>query len=275
MCQVFQVSRSGYYEWLHRPESAQRKRRQMLITRIRRLFLESRRLYGSPKITRLLWAEGVEVSQKTVARLMKEHGMVSRTMRKYKATTNSEHALSVHPNTLNQRFSAEKPNQVWMADITYVSTQEGWLYVASVMDLFSRKIVGWHVDSRMTKDLVLTALDRAYQQQQPTGSVLHHSDQGSQYASHEYEKRLKRYRMTPSMSRKGNCYDNACIESFHNLFKRECIYLSHFTSRKQAKQAIFEYIECFYNRKRIHSSIGYVSPVHYERMYVQQQFLAG
>jgi transposase InsO family protein len=196
-------------------------------------------------------------------------------VKKYKATTDSKHTLPVHLNTLNQRFSAEKPNQIWMSDITYISTEEGWLYVASVMDLFSRKIVGWHVDSRMTKDLVLTALDRAYQQQQPTGSVLHHSDRGSQYASHEYEKRLKRYRMTPSMSRKGNCYDNACIESFHNLLKRECVYLSHFISKKQAKQAIFEYIECFYNRKRIHSSIGYVSPVHYERMYVQRQLLAG
>jgi putative transposase len=275
MCQVFEVSRSGYYEWCERPDSEQKKRRQELSTRIRYLFLESRRLYGSPKITHLLWREGICVSQKTVARLMKEGGMVSRTMRKYKATTQSKHALPVHPNTLNQQFSAQRPNQVWMSDITYVSTQEGWVYVASVMDLFSRKIVGWHADSRMTKELVLTAIDRAYQQQRPTGSVLHHSDRGSQYASHEYQERLNSYQMTTSMSRKGNCYDNACIESFHNLLKRECVYLSHFSSRKHAKQAIFEYIECFYNRKRIHSSIGYVSPVHYEQMYTQQLRSAG
>jgi putative transposase len=267
MCQVLQVSRSGYYEWVNRPESPTKKRRKQLGQQISKLFLASRRLYGSPKITALLRREGIRISQKTVARIMKTQGMISRTVKKYKATTNSKHSLPVHPNTLDRRFRVEKPNQVWVTDITYVPTHEGWLYVASVMDLFSRKIIGWHADSRMTKELVLTALDRAYQNQQPSGTVLHHSDRGSQYASHDYQKRLKKYRMQGSMSRKGDCYDNACIESFHSLLKRELVYLSTFFTRKQAKQKIFEYIELFYNRKRIHSTLGYLSPVEYEQIY--------
>jgi putative transposase len=228
MCQVLQVSRSGYYEWMDRPESSTKKHRKQLGQQISKLFLESRRLYGSPKITALLRREGVRVSQKTVARIMKTQGMISRTVKKYKATTNSKHSLPVQENTLNRQFYVETPNQAWVADITYVPTHEGWLYVASVMDLFSRKIVGWHADRQMTKELVLTALDCAYQRQQPSSIVLHHSDRGSQYASHAYQKRLQQYGMQASMSRKGNCYDNACIESFHSLLKRELVYLSTF-----------------------------------------------
>lgn len=273
MCQVMEVSRSGYYKWLNRPESEGEKRRKKLVKQIHHLFLDSRRLYGSPKITHQLRDQGICVSQKTVARVMKVHGMASRTVKKYKATTNSEHSLPVYPNVLNRQFHAEKPNEKWVTDITYVPTGEGWLYVASVMDLFSRRIVGWHADNRMTKELVLTALDRAYHGQRPKGSVLHHSDRGSQYASHEYQKRLHQYGMEPSMSRKGNCYDNSCIESFHSILKRELVYLSRFSTRKQAKQEIFEYIEFFYNRKRIHSAIGYLSPYQYD-MYIQQERLA-
>ncbi|MDU0332282.1 IS3 family transposase [Paenibacillus sp. 3LSP] len=164
--------------------------------------------------------QGVRVPEKTVARIMKELGLKSRTVKKYKATTNSNHNLPVHDNVLNQQFRAQAPNQVWMADITYVPTDEGWLYVASVMDLYTRKIVGWHADERMTKELVLQALDQAYNRQRPKGEVLHHSDRGSQYASHEYQKRLLKYGMKCSMSRKGNCYDNACIESFHSVLKK-------------------------------------------------------
>jgi putative transposase len=274
MCEVLKVSRSGYYEWINRPESLAKKRRKQLEQRIRRVFLESRRLYGSPKITALLHQEGIPVTQKTVARIMKEQGMISRTAKKYKATTNSKHCFPVHENILHRQFRVAKPNQAWVTDITYVPTHEGWLYVASVMDLFSRKIVGWHADSRMTKELVLTALDRAYQSQKPSCKVLHHSDRGSQYASHAYQKRLKKYNMQASMSRKGDCYDNACIESFHSLLKRELVYLSTFFTRKQAKQKIFEYIELFYNRKRIHSTLGYVSPLQFESKYYEQQGVA-
>lgn len=198
---------------------------------------------------------------------MRENGLISKTVKKHKVTIQSKHSHPIHENVLNQQFVAHHPNEVWMADITYVPTQEGWLYLASVMDLYTRKIVGWSVDSRMIKELVLKAVDRAYHQQQPKQTVLHHSDRGSQYASQEYQERLSRYNMRCSMSRKGNCYDNACIKSFHSVLKREHIYLSTFRTRKQAEQSIFEYIEFFYNRKRIHSSIGYFTPIEYELMY--------
>lgn len=201
-----------------------------------------------------------------MARIMKELGLKSRTVKKYKATTNSKHNLPVADNVLNQKFSAQRPNEVWMTDITYVPTDEGWLYLASVEDLCTRKIVGFHMDERMTKSLVLNALDQAYRLQRPKGNVLHHSDRGSQYASHDYQERLRKYNMTGSMSRKGNCYDNACIESFHSIIKKELVYLEKFKTRKEAKERIFEYITCFYNGKRIHSSIGYLTPNKYEHM---------
>lgn len=267
MCKVFKVSRSGYYDWLDRPQNERKKRKEQLSKRIKQIFLESRRLYGSPKITKVLQSEGERVSQKTVARIMKELGLRSRTVKKYKATTHSNHSLPVQDNKLNQQFVAEAPNQVWMADITYVATDEGWLYLASIMDLYSREIVGWYADKQMTKALVLKALDRAYEKKQPKGQVLHHSDRGSQYASKDYQDRLKQYQMIGSMSRKGNCYDNACIESFHSIIKKELIYLEKFKTREEAKKYVYEYIEFFYNRKRIHSSIGYFSPLQYERMY--------
>ena len=173
-----------------------------------------------------------------VAAIMRENPLRSRTVRKYKATTNSNHDHPVQENILNQTFVAERPGQVYMSDITYVSTAEGWLYVASVMDLYSRKIVAWSAGARMTKELVIQALDQAYQRQKPIGSILHHADRGSQYASHAYQKRLKDYNMVGSMSRKGNCYDNACIESFHNILKRELVYLNQLETRKSAHQAI-------------------------------------
>lgn len=213
MCNVFHVSRSGYYEWTKRKESARSKRRKQLEQQIRRIFIDSRRLYGSPKVWHALKQQGIHVSQKTVARIMKDLGLKSRTVKKYKATTNSKHNLPVAENVLNQQFVAKKPNEVWMADITFIPTDEGWLYLASVEDLCTRKIVGFHMDERMTKELVLKALDQAYRFQKPKGNVLHHSDRGSQYASHDYQQRLSKYGMTGSMSRKGNCYDNACIES--------------------------------------------------------------
>jgi putative transposase len=218
MCKVLNVSRRGYYQWTKREDSDRKKRRHKLKQLIHRAFLDSRRLYGSPKITQVLRQQSVQVSEKTVARMMKEIGLKSRT------------------------FAAQTVNQVWMADITYMPTDEGWLYVASIMDLYTRKIVGWHADERMTKALVLEALDRA--------------DRGSQYASHDYHERLREYGMRAIMSHKGNCYANACIESIHSVLKTELVYLEKFKTRQEAKKRIFEYIECFYNGKRIHSSIG-------------------
>ncbi|WP_110927710.1 IS3 family transposase [Bacillus massiliglaciei] len=268
MCNVMNVSRSGYHKWVDRPESEKTKRHKTLVKHVHKSYLESRGLYGSPKIAKDLEKKGIPVCQKTVARIMKEEDLRSKTVKKYKATTNSKHTLPVYENKLNQEFKVDEPNKVWVADITYVPTSEGWLYLASVMDLFSRKIVGWSVDKTMTKDLVINALDRAYnRQQRPLGSVLHHSDCGSQYCSKDYQKQLAAYKIDVSMSRKGNCYDNACIESFHSVLKKELIYLTKYKTREQAKKEIYEYIEIFYNSKRIHSANGYFSPSDYERMY--------
>lgn len=271
MCEVLGVSRSGYYAWLKKPESPRDKKRKKLAKHILETFLKSRRLYGSPKITQALKAQGIVVSQKTVSRIMQEQNLRSRTVKKHKViTTNSKHSLPVHDNLLNQQFLASAPNEVWMADITYVPTQEGWLYVASIMDLYTRKIVGWHAGERLKKELVIQALDQAHGRQQPESGVLHHSDRGSQYASHAYQDQLALYGMTSSMSRKGNCYDNACIESFHSILKKELVYLETFQTRKQAKRRVFEFIECFYNHERIHSSIDYLSPSAYEHQYYKQ-----
>ncbi|MNC29275.1 Integrase core domain protein [compost metagenome] len=237
---------------------------------VRKAYEESRRLYGSPKLTRQLNRQGIVISERTVGRIMKKQGFRSRTVKKYKATTNSNHTLPVQDNVLNREFQATKPGEKWVSDITYVWTVEGWLYLASVMDLYSRKIVGWQMGERMTKELVIGALQQAYGRERPDPGLLHHSDRGSQYASHDYQKLLCTYEMIGSMSRKGNCYDNACIESFHSVFKKELIYLNRYETREQAKQSIFEYIEFFYNTRRIHSSIDYHTPSEYERLYLNR-----
>lgn len=271
MCKVLEVSRSGYYAWCERPPSNRTKKRKELVKKIRKTHQESRELYGSPKITQALRKQGITVSERTVSRLMTQHQIRSKTVRKYKATTNSKHKLPVYDNVLDRKFSAVKPNEKWVTDITYVQTGEGWLYLASVMDLYSRRIVGWKASDRMTKELVLEALKNAVQATKPDPGLIHHSDRGSQYASLDYQEKLRNYEMIGSMSRKGNCYDNACIESFHGILKRELIYLNHFRTRKEALHALFEYIEIFYNRKRIHSTIGYLSPFEYEQQFYQQQ----
>jgi putative transposase len=271
MCKLLEVSRSGYYAWCERPPSNRKKKRDELIKQIRKTHQESRELYGSPKITKALNNQGVQVSERTVSRLMTQNQIRSKTVRKYKATTNSKHQLPVHDNVLDRQFTATKPNEKWVTDITYVQTGEGWLYLASVMDLFSRRIVGWKASDRMTKELVLEALNHAVQATRPTPGLIHHSDRGSQYASLDYQKELNEHEMIGSMSRKGNCYDNACIESFHGILKRELIYLNRFKTRQEALHALFEYIEVFYNRKRIHSTIGYLSPSQFEQQFYQQQ----
>ena len=264
---MLNVSRSGYYKWKDRPESNRARQHREWTDQVKEVFDESRQLYGSPKVAVKLQQQGVDISARTVTRIMKEQQWRSRTVKKYKATTNSKHNLPVQKNVLDQDFTASKPNEKWVTDITYVATEEGWLYLASVMDLYARKIVGWHTSDRMTKELVLQALRQAHGRQQPENEVLHHSDRGSQYASHEYQKQLKVYSMIGSMSRKGNCYDNACIESFHSIIKKELIYLNKYATREEADRSIFEYIEVFYNHKRIHSSIGYCTPAEFERQY--------
>lgn len=208
MCKVLGVSKSGYYAWMNRPKSKQAKRKEKLTGQIKRVFLESRRNYGSPKITKQLNSEGVPVSQKTVSRIMQEEGIRSKTVRKYKATTNSKHTLPIYPNLLDQQFKVERPGQAWVADITYIWTSEGWLYLATIMELFSRRIIGWAMGDRMTKELVIIALKRAIRTQTPTPGLIHHSDRGSQYASKEYQQILRNNGITTSMSRKGNCTDS-------------------------------------------------------------------
>ncbi len=269
-----QVSRSGYYKWVNRKPSEQEKRRKKLMKRIQHHFNGFRQLYGSLKVAAKLREEGIVVSTKTVARLMKEMGLRSRTVKKYKATTNSNHSQPVYDNVLNRQFGVAAPNRAWVTDITYVATEQGWVYLASVMDLFSRKIVGWSQGSRMTKELVLDAFDMACRRQKPKPGLVHHSDRGSQYASTEYRERIASNKMVGSMSRKGNCYDNACIESFHSVIKKELIYLTKFKTRQQAYNAINSYIELEYNRIRIHSSIGYLTPHLCEKRYYEQQQVA-
>ncbi|OMF36901.1 transposase [Paenibacillus sp. FSL H8-0548] len=273
MCTLLEVSRSGYYKWQQEKakENSYQRRRKTLLARITWLFLDHCSRYGAPKITNLLRREGWRVSERLVGSLMNESGLRSCVSKKFRVTTtDSNHNEPIAPNVLNQNFKTTAPNKIWVTDITYVPCREGRLYLASVMDLYTRKIVGWKLGDRMTTDLVLAALDQAYEAKKPSKGLIHHSDRGSQYASEEYRKRLKKYRMRASMSRKGNCYDNACIESFHSVLKKEFIYCTRFRTKAQAQQEMFEYIELFYNRKIIHGSLGYESPDRFEEMYYKK-----
>lgn len=270
MCEVLGVSRSGYYNWLSQKgnSNSYQQRREALLARITWLFHDHSKRYGSPKITELLRNEGWTVSERLVGKLMHENGLRSCVAKKYRVnTTDSNHDHPIAPNLLNQNFKTTAPNKVWVTDITYIPCSQGRLYLASVLDLYTRKIVGWKLAGRMTTELVLGALEQAYEAQKPKKNLIHHSDRGSQYASDEYRVRLKQYRMKASMSRKGNCYDNACIESFHSILKKEFVYCTKFKTKAQAQQEMFEYIELFYNRKRIHGSIGYLSPCQFEAKY--------
>jgi putative transposase len=273
MCEVMGVSRSGYYKWLSCPASEREKQRTKLTERIEYHHQDSNGIYGSPKITQELKKEGILVGEKTVGRIMKEKNIRSQAVKKFKVlTTDSNHEFPIAPNWLNQHFDVcTRPNQVWVTDITYIRTRQGMLYMASVLDLYTRRIVGWQIGSRMTIDLVSSALDKAYETQRPAKGLIHHSDRGSQYASAEYRKKLKEYRMIRSMSRKGNCYDNACMESFHSILKREFVYRTQFQTKQDAEQQLYWYIEFFYNRKRIHSKLGYLSPDRFESQYYKNQ----
>ena len=268
MCKVLGVSKSGYYGWRNRPLSKQAKRRQELVKEVKRIHAESNQIYGSPKIHKQLDNEGIKTSERTVQRIMSAESIRSKTVRKYKATTNSDHDDPIYPNIINQDFTTTAPGEVWVADITYVWTKEGWLYLASVMDLFSRKIIGFNMGSRLTKELAIIALERAMINQPPKKGLIHHSDRGSQYASIDYTNKLKEADITISMSRKGNCYDNACIESFHSSIKKELIYQRKYKTRDEAKMSIFNYLVGFYNSKRIHSTLGYLSPNEFEKQYL-------
>jgi len=264
MCRALKVSRSGYYAWQRRPASAQARRRVQLRAVIREVHEHSRRTYGSPRVSAALKAGGVACCVNTVARIMRADGLRAKTKRKFKATTDSSHGLPVAANLLDRAFTRSRPNEVWVSDITFIPTDEGWLYLATELDLYSRRIVGWAMSERMTSDLVIAALTMALEQRRPLAGLIHHSDRGSQYASGAFQKLLAAHGLVCSMSRKGEVYDNAVMESFYGTLKRELVNFARYATRQEAKQAIFEYIEVFYNRQRLHSTLGYRSPVDFE-----------
>lgn len=266
LCRVFKVSVSGYFGWKARPESKRAIENRRLLEEIKDVHKGRRRSYGSPRVHEELLARGITCSLNRVARIMRENSIASVSKRKFKHTTDSRHDYPIAPNLLDREFDVLRPNEVFVSDITYIATDEGWLYLATVMDLCLRRIVGWSMDKRMTKDLVIDALDMAVKDRRPGPGVLHHSDRGSQYASDDYQARLKKHGMICSMSRKGNCWDNAVMESFYRSLKVECVYLQKYKTREEARRDIFTYIELFYNRVRRHSYLGYLSPDEYERM---------
>jgi len=274
MVKTLNVSESGYYSWLKKSASPSKIQREILKLKVLSIYNESYGIYGAPKIKASLDKLEINTSIKHVQNLMKELGIRSKTRKKYKATTNSKHNYPVSENILNQNFKVAKLGQVWVSDITYIPTSEGFLYLASIMDLYSKRIIGFDMDIRMPKELVLSALEKAIKCQKPKEGLIHHSDRGVQYCSTEYQKRLKTNKIISSMSRKGNCYDNACIESFHSIIKKELIYQKKFMSREEAKIKITEYILHFYNCKRIHSSIGYETPIEHENEFFKNQKIA-
>jgi len=266
MTEVFGVSKSGYYAWRKRDTAAKEAKELALVRKIEEVHQGSRGTYGSPRVFRVLKGMGESCGKRRVEKLMKKNGIRAKTKRKFRVTTDSKHNLPVAPNLLERNFSPEKPNQVWASDITYVWTKQGWLFLAVIVDLFSRQVVGWSLDKTMTKELVLSALRQAYFRRRPGTGLLFHSDRGSQYCSKEFRRLLKQYRMLQSQSRVANCWDNAVVESFFHSLKTEAIYHETFETREQAERMIFEWVEAFYNRKRLHSTLGYKSPVDFERM---------
>ena len=267
MCAVLQVSKSGYYDWRQRSTSERKQANEKLLMAIRREHEASRQTYGSPRIHAALQRQGFEAGRNRVARLMRESGLVGRSsQRKRPRTTQRAEGALAAPNLLAQDFSASRPNQVWLADITYIETLEGWLYLAAVLDLYARPIVGWSMAPHLQAALVEQALLLALGQRLPDPGLLHHSDRGSQFTSHLIQSLLAEHGIQVSMSGVGNCYDNAPMESFFGTLKTECA-SSPFATRSQARQAIFEYIEVWYNRQRLHSSIGYMAPMEYERQF--------
>ena len=265
LCRVLQVSASGYYAWLRRPPSRRQQENDALLAEIRVRHARSRQTYGSPRIHADLQAAGLKVGRKRVARLMRRHGIRARQKHRYKTTTQRQPSRPAAPNLLQQDFHADAVNEKWLADITYIDTYEGWLYLATVLDTYSRTIVGWSMSTRLQSQLVEDALLMGLGRRQITADLLHHSDQGSQYTSQDYLNLLAEHHIQVSMSGTGNCYDNAMMESFFATLKTEWV-IERYATRQQARQAIFEYIEVWYNRERRHSALGYLSPEQFERL---------
>jgi putative transposase len=265
MCQVLAVSRSGYYEWLNRSPSPRVEADQQVQDKVQRCFAQGRGTYGTRRIKHLLAQEGLQVSRRRIGRVLAQAGFRCKTRRKFKAPTAAGQAQMVAPNELNREFTVQAPDRVYVGDITYLPTGEGWLYLAVVLDLCSRAVVGWSMANHMRAELVNQALSMALCQRQPTAGLIMHTDRGSQYGADSYLQLLTQHGIQPSMSRKGNCWDNAVAESFFHTLKTELIYLEDLHTREQAQTAVFEYIEVFYNRQRCHSANGYLAPLAYEQ----------
>jgi len=270
MCRAVEVSRSGYYAFKTRPKSDRSIDNEKLLIEIRRVFWDNNSTYGSPRVWHQLNnVEGIRCSENRIAKIMHENDIIAVHKRKFRLTTNSRHGYPVWPNLLNREFSVEKPNSVWVTDITYIWTFEGWLYLAAIMDLFSRGIVGLAMDKTIADTLTLSALQQAILRRSPPEGLICHSDRGSQYAGNDFKALLSQHHMSGSMSKKGDCWDNAVAESFFHTLKVELIHRTRFKTRNEAKAKIFEYVEMYYNTKRAHSTLGYLSPFDYEKRSLQ------
>jgi transposase InsO family protein len=270
LCRILAVSRAGFYAAQARPAAAHTRRDQQLAVAIAAIHAEPRQRYGSPRVHTELRARGQRVSRKRVARLMRQRDLAARRRRRYRVTTDSRHPFPVAANVLARQFTAPAPDAVWVTDITYIPTGEGWLYLAVILDLYSRGIVGWAMSDRITQQLTLDALGMALARRRPREGLLHHSDRGSQYASGDYQTALGRQGIVGSMSRRGDCWDNAVAESFFATLKVELVHDALWSTRAAARGAVFEYIEIFYNQQRRHSSLGFLSPLAFERQWHQQ-----
>jgi putative transposase len=264
MCRHLGVSTSGFYVWRQRPECARAREDRRLAVLTREAHELGRRAYGSPRVHQELKSQGIAISRKRVIRLMRDQGLKGKVRRRWVKTTDSNHELPVAPNLLGRNFLASAANRRWVGDITYLRTNEGWLYLAVVLDLYSRMVVGWAVSAVIDRHLVIKALQMALKRRCPDSGLLHHSDRGSQYASEEFQKALEAHGITCSMSRRGDCYDNAAMESWFGTLKTELG--ESFDTHAEAKRQLFDYIEVFYNRRRRHSSLGYLSPAEFERL---------
>lgn len=266
LCDVLKISRSGYYCWTRRDESRRQKGYERLVPVVTEIHRQSRGTYGARRVAKDLTAQGEPCGRTKAGTLMELANVAAKQRKKFKVTTDSKHNLPVAPNLLNREFEVEEPDRVYVSDITYIWTAEGWLYLAIVLDLFSRRVVGWSLGKRMTKQLVKDALRMATWRRRPGDGLIFHSDRGSQYCSNDFQKMLYKNKMFSSMSRKGNCWDNAVAESFFGSLKTERVFFSEYETRDQARRDIVDYIEMFYNSKRRHSSLGYLSPKEFEEM---------
>lgn len=274
MCRILGVSASGYYRWLSRKPCKRAQEEGRLEVEIKAAHKRSRETFGPERLQRELLEQGVKVGICRIRRIRKKLGLRCKQKRKFKATTDSMHSLPVAKNLVNQCFEAAAPNKIWLSDITYIPTEEGWLYLAGHKDVFTGQLVGYAMGNRLTKNLVSQSLFRAVVRKRPTAGLIHHSDRGSQYCSHKYRKLLNQFHMRASMSRKGNCYDNAPMESFWGTLKTELVNHSRYVTRQEAIREITEYIEVFYNRQRTQARLGYLSPAAFEQQYYAMQMAA-